>query len=967
MTYVLRLLFTYLLGLLSLTLSAQELSYHHFTTDDGLPSSEVYDVYQDSKGYIWMASDHGLVKYDGYNFKTFNTNNGLPDNTIFKIKEDNKGFLWVQTFSKGLFSFDGEKFSSHPQNNWILQNSVMKAVYSYDFIGDTLLITNLISIYGCSNNDTFVFGRYTKPYTVEKMPLHLQYFKLPTGKFMYTLAEETIAPFGHLPGCQYGEALINHPGKDNAITGLIFLSDTTNAAYINNCVYLVTAGLLVPEELYCFDHRINCMYQSSDKKLWIGLNKGGLAAFEQVNGKYILQNRYFNDYSISSILEDREHNYWLTTLEDGTFFVPGINFQRISLGSSHNAIPTKAMSLLAYDNSIYIGTDKSALLKLDKLNEVKTFPYKGRQERIEDIIEINNQIEPTAYFENITYECACGTAPLSLAKLPGSNKVAIGGHRGFAIIQDKKVIKCSTTEGFNARVPIVYYDSIYQLLMGTNIGLYQLKNDSLSYFFSDSLLNNIRVTDIKPVPSGGIVITTRGEGLFYINGNKRINITEKENLISNLIEKVYVENDSSFWIATYSGLSHLTVNFSRQPIKPIIENYTKREGLSSNEINDIEMFGGEVWLATNNGLCHFKPRLVKKVSSSFPLYLTSVVINGVARSKEDLANLKSNENNLVFELTGLNYKSLGSINYHYVLEGRSRFEGVSKTRRISFIGLEPGDYQIRVTAIAATGDTSLRAITLNFSIPPYFTRTWWFIGLIVLAILVGVLSIVYLYYQNLTIKNETRTQVIEAEQAALRSQMNPHFIFNVLNSIQSFLGENDKKQAQNFLGKFSQLVRRTLHNSQFMFITLEEEIRSLHIYLQLEQMRFESKISYSIDTAPGVIPAKLLVPPMMIQPLIENSILHGITPSGKNGVIKIAFRVKNNMLHCSVTDNGIGLKAAASSNHDGHQSTAIQNLRKRLDLLNRLYKTNATLEITEIYDSGVTQGTTALLIFPLQY
>ncbi len=969
MAYVTRYALTCLLGIFCLLqLQGQELSYHHFTTDDGLPSSEVYDVFQDSKGFIWMATDHGLARYDGYSFKTFNTNNGLPDNTIFKIEEQPDGILLVQTFSKGIYQFDGQNFKPHPKNEWLLYRSSKKQMHAYEVYKDTLIISTIIDLFGCSTRDTFNYWRIKGSDGYRSSQLHLNYMVLPNNRVVYTLSESPLPDITPPPGYTCGHLALYYPGERYGDLSFTYLGQNHFALHVDNYLYFFNAGDSTAVKFRTFNSRIISVTKAPSGELWVGLYQNGvvcLRAFEQDSNK---DRYFFPEYSISCTSIDAEGNFWFSTLEDGVLFVPGINFKKILLGDGDKHIlPTKALSLLTFKNHLYVGSDKNCLYIFDTLLNVSRQVMHDRQSRAEDLAIYKNEVRSSSYFEKINNYNDCGTAPLSITVLPGEKLVVLGGHNGFSLQQNNQVIRCSTNEGFQLRIQATYYDAKLGILLGTNGGVYQLQDNQLRYFFKDSLLNSIRVTDIKAVPSGGIVISTRGQGLWYVNGDKRINITEKENLISNLIEKVYVENDTSYWIATYSGLSHLTVDFRKQPVTTMVESYTKREGLSSNEINDIEFFNGEVWLATNNGLCHFTPNRVKKQAIAFPLYLTSVTINGITKDSLALDKLKYNENNLVLELTGLNYKSRGGISYHYTMEGKTRFEGISKTRRISFIGLESGNYSVSITAVAATGDTSLAPLVLAFTIPPYFTETWWFIGLIALAILIAVVAIVYLYYQNVNIKNETRTQVIEAEQAALRSQMNPHFIFNVLNSIQSFLGENDKKQAQNFLGKFSQLIRRTLDNSQYMFITLEEEIRSLNIYLQLEQMRFESKISYTIEVEEQIDPGKIRIPPMMIQPIIENSILHGITPSGHNGLIKVKFRIANQLLCCTVTDNGIGLSASAGPTKKEHQSTAIANLRKRMDLLNRLYKTNATFEMKEIFDKGVTQGTEALLIFPLHY
>lgn len=947
-------------------LNGQQLSYKHFTTDDGLPSSEVYDVFQDSKGFIWMATDHGLTKFDGYTFKTFNTDNGLPDNTIFKVKEDYKGILWVQTFSKGIYSFDGEKFKPHPQNEWIMSQVKAKGLDYYHMLGDTIFFGNMEKTFACNEDLKINYWQVPNPYKLLNDDLYLVYVLLPNNEFLYTVSETPPKPVV-LPGYKIqGQIKIFQPGSHKASIGFTHMDDGEMAFSSGNYLYLFNQKDTAITFTRKFNNRIIALRYATKGRVWIGQYQGGVTLVTRDNDKLYYKN-FFEQYSITSIVEDHEGNYWFSTLEAGVFFVPGINFMALHLDQSgSNAVATKALSLLVHANELYVGSDKSKAYTIDTSGSITTKEYHDMQSRIEDLVFINGHVATSGYYGNVNFSCKCYSAPLSLEVLPGKNRIATGAHQGFSIIENDKTVYCSYSDGFVLRTPVIRFNANQGLLLGTNEGLYVYKDSVIRYFFSDSLLHDIRVTDLKITTSGWIVIATRGKGLVLTNGTDRIQLTESDGMISNLLECVYPQNDSSFWIGSYSGLSHLTYNPAGSR-KPLFINYTKKDGLSSNEINDVDYFNGEIWLATNNGLCHFKPKEVAKRVKSFPIYMTALTINGQPRNATDLQHLKHDENNIVFEMTGLDYKALGEITYSYVVQGKNNFKGTSRLRRISFFAMEPGDYKVRITAKSAIGDTSAAPYVISFTIPKHYTQTTWFAGLMAGAVLCIILLIVYLYYQNRQIKAETRLQVMEAEQAALRSQMNPHFIFNVLNSIQSFLGENDRKQAQNFLGKFSQLIRRILENSKHTFITLEEEIRSLRLYLQLEQMRFEDKVSYTFDIAPEIDQTAVKVPPMMIQPIIENAILHGITPSGRNGVIEVKFAVVNGMLVCTIRDNGVGLSAKKEEKNKFHESTAVNNLRKRIELLNRVYGTNASVEIQEIYDNGMTAGTEAKLSFPLNF
>lgn len=245
-----------------------------------------------------------------------------------------------------------------------------------------------------------------------------------------------------------------------------------------------------------------------------------------------------------------------------------------------------------------------------------------------------------------------------------------------------------------------------------------------------------------------------------------------------------------------------------------------------------------------------------------------------------------------------------------------------------------------------------------------------FIVLIIVILLMGAGT--YFLYNNNKTKQKLRMEkrMIELEQKALSLQMNPHFIFNSLNSISSFIAENNPDSARTYLSKFAGLMRTTLENSKEESIPLQEEINSLKYYLELEQLRFNNKFDFTIHVGPDLDPESVLIPPILIQPFIENSILHGVATKSGKGKIDIRFQVDANFLLCEVEDNGIGREKAfelKNQQPELHKSMGMQVTQERLDILNIYNKIKAKIIIKDLVDENQhATGTSVLLNVPLQ-
>jgi len=239
-------------------------------------------------------------------------------------------------------------------------------------------------------------------------------------------------------------------------------------------------------------------------------------------------------------------------------------------------------------------------------------------------------------------------------------------------------------------------------------------------------------------------------------------------------------------------------------------------------------------------------------------------------------------------------------------------------------------------------------------------------GIIILFIVVATLLFSRFRLRQQNLRSRLEKEKLETEGKLLRSQMNPHFIYNSMNSVQSFISSNESLKAMSYLSKFGQLTRDVLEHSRKDFITLEEEIESLTLYIELESLRLNKPVTYSIITDEAIDRESVLIPPMMIQPFVENAFKHGLSQAQGDGLIDLYFTIKRDHLICSITDNGIGRQASAALWDETYRSLGLQITGERLEDLRRKTKSNAKFEINDLHDpDGKATGTRVTVTLPL--
>ncbi|MNX96977.1 Sensor histidine kinase YpdA [compost metagenome] len=373
--------------------------------------------------------------------------------------------------------------------------------------------------------------------------------------------------------------------------------------------------------------------------------------------------------------------------------------------------------------------------------------------------------------------------------------------------------------------------------------------------------------------------------------------------------------------------------------------------------------------------------LNKTLKNAHPplIHLLSVKING--KKNPVLAsgmNVPYNQNTFGFEFDILTFKNMGEPNVYFQLKSDEKMVKQSqKGAQISLESLDPGTYQLRVWAVNNDGVKSMKPVLFTFTVDHPYWLSWWFILLAVVATGTIIWLIVRMIIGRIRRKEEAKTSLnkllAEYQMNALQAQMNPHFIFNAINTIQGYILRKNEDDAYDYLSKFSKLIRMVLTNSQGSTIVLREELDTLKLYIELEQLRFDNCFDFELTISPEVEPNETYIPGMLLQPYIENAIWHGMVnlEKTKRGKLNLDISSKGNSLIITITDNGIGRELAKSFRKDiNHKSMAMELTEKRMKAINQLKDfESAQVSINDLLDNqGNSSGTQVHLILPvIQY
>ena len=468
-----------------------------------------------------------------------------------------------------------------------------------------------------------------------------------------------------------------------------------------------------------------------------------------------------------------------------------------------------------------------------------------------------------------------------------------------------------------------------------------------------------RVISIKEDKRGDVWVASLS-GLDIIRDDKVIaTLTEKDGLASNALMSITFDQKGNGWVATDNGVSKIVWDGKTYTIK----NFDMRNGLISNDVYSVSAIANWLWVSTANGLC--KMDIMHEPVNTFApkVYIESVYVNDSLSIHQ--TEFSHTRNNFIFHLQGLTFKD-NRTRFTYRLLGLDTNWHGSDFADVPYSNLSSGDYTFQAKAINADGVASVIPAEFSFTIKKPYWKAWWFLVLEILSIAALIYAFIYFRLKSIRLKEAESTRInkmlAEYQMTALRAQMNPHFIFNAINSIQEYVLENDPQKAYNYLTKFAQLVRMVLNNAKEKYISLEKDLETLQIYVELEQLRFGNKFDFVLDVDKQIDSYNVQLPAMVIQPYVENAIWHGLMPLGnlRKGKLAVEIKQQGDGLSIVIEDNGIGREnAALVKKTKQHKSIGMELTRQRLDMLNSLPEySSSSIVIKDMHDeSGMPTGT----------
>ncbi len=936
----------------------QSFNFKRYTVDNGLPSSEVYQVVQDNKGFIWFATNEGVSRFDGYQFTNFTNDEGLPENTILEIFEDEINRLWFISISGKLSWFQDDSVYQYQFNDSIENFKVGRdfPIKNSFFVDSALNVyvgfyrRNLIHIN--SKGEITEFKSKTKNHQLIKF-LNDSIFVYSSYLNTNPIQLEIENNKEHIIKKQLKKRFKGNRAKAMFYDGKILYSNDRTLFEID------TLGKI---NSYEFSNEIIWLSKDNQCILWIGLLKDGVVAYKDLNFKKPIY-ELLRGNSISSVINDFEGGYWFTTLENGVYYSPSLEIKSVT---TKDGLYSNIINQLAVNkDKIYFGGDRLNIYEYD-LDTIIGYRYQiERNPRecrimqfIGDTLLVGNNDSGTQFiYEN------------KIIHSTGScfQKVIMRGKDSLLCFyrQHIKLIYKGVEKYFiNLDGISNIYDAIQVnnalIWIGTDKGLYEFNIYSQKIRKIDwhNVFNNKVISLLKD--GNDIWVGTKGAGLFKINDKKVTRLSISEGISGNSVYSI-IKEDSIIWLGTNHGISKLTLDNSTDSLKDILF-ISSGHGLITNEIEEIKLFKDNIFVATRKGLSYFN----KKFSSAnSPIYITKYKVSDKEMPLMENYNLSHDQNYIEISFVGINYQRNKPLKYLYKLEGIDKAWKKTEENIVRFSMLPPGNYKFKVKCVNSYGKESIYPASLSFKINKAYYQTVLFkIGLVVS--LITLISLILLFIFRLKLRELKKRNRLEMElnkfrQRALSAQMNPHFIYNSLNSAQNYILSNDVLKSSEYLSMFGNLMRRVLNNSQSSSISLKEELEALKLYIDLELIRFQDAFQYNLYVSEDINLEKIKVPPLIMQPFVENAIHHGLRLKKDNKQLKINIFRKNNLINIHIEDNGVGRENTLRKNKE-HRSYGTEITNKRLKIYSDLYKNEIKVNIVDLNNSGNTSTGTRIEI-----
>ena len=961
-----RSLLAYLVTIISTIGHAQEYVYKNLTTEDGLPSNMVYEVSQDSKGFLWYSTDAGVSKYDGNQFINYTTKEGLGDNEIFHTYEDSKGRIWFLSYNGKISYLFNNKIYNSSNTNY-LENADSQSYLNCIFEDSEGTIWIGTKSSGVVSIDKYNVVRKFKP------KLQLFDFKESSVNYIFQNALNEIVVLTNAGKYRVNtkifQLVVDHQNDHdyynlikrsagNLIRGSL-LNDSTLLLSKKDQLFVVDANNFNTRDVIQkseIEGEIIFLHLSNDNFVWVGTRAG---AFKYGNANiYQEPTSFLQGYSISSLVIDLEDNTWFSTLGEGAFMLP---FARVE--SLNYMLQNDNVTSLDLDRSskIWVGQELGFYSSIGKDNTVVNYRIDDQntpqRRRIYGVFHDSFDNRWVLNGTRHTYLFNKKMKPLDISNNSlrdivelKSGRLFTGGSHGlfeYNVSQFQNTLndcndpECSADDieeikhYLNERVNRLLYDETSDLLwIGTTYGLKVKDGDEVVDLGSRHPKLKSNITGLAKSPDGTIWVSTYGEGVFHMDLDTKVinRISVDDGLSSEMCNNIFLEDVNSVWVATNKGLNKLFYN-GKESLK--ITLIDVNDGLSSDQINDVVVRQNQIYVGTKKGLNLLDKGQVPEILTPIPIFITDISVgdNKIMLDSTGQINLTHDFNGLRISFAGVSYTTGDNTLFRYRFNKGNGWQYTSSTM-IEVPSIAPGAYRFEVQARNKQGAWSQKSALFELKISSPWWDRWW-AYLIYTIVLIIIMGAIYRYEKKRQLlKTELELEKVQLNKVKEIEQMKSSFFSNVshefrtpltliLGPLEKLLESNNDPGTQRSLQLIRQsakslqnLINQLLDISKLEAGKLELQLSRNDIVsdLQLLAERFkllavQKKIEFNFNCVINSLVTSYDA--KKVEVIVNNLLSNAIKFTSDGGIISMDVELiedsKTKYLKISIQDSGVGI------------------------------------------------------------
>lgn len=962
---------TVLFVILSGMAGAQLLKFEQFTTKDGLLSDEVFNLHQDKKGYLWLFTEYGPMKYNGKVFEPVLKNLPSKESVIYALYENREGCIWVANSNKNIYEIRNDSafiIKGIESTSQKLQSEAQEIYQLY--------VDDSLNIYAKTWVHAIKFLKHDRYRAVDldqgvlKTPYYEQVLKI--GDVYMSVWNHTV-----VPALIYRKNLLykfidKNNGHDNFVVTLDGAGMIKYCRRFGSDLYFSWHNKIVKLDS-CFEKTeipikdiILNFTKDGNNHLWVACYRNGLREYDE---KDSLINHYFEGITINDVMADNSNGLWVSTDGQGIYHCPNINesyYDKSSpLGKPVSFIKEIKKDLFVATNDVHVFkiTDKNIRTVEKALYELNDQPLDIISFKDNFLVCYNSHIET---INKKGFAKVFSKKPFFLpyrALSCDNDTLALLGRNRITFVHENNEYSFNEYLFHNIKFDFKTYAFIRSkkgLLVASDKGVFCFENGRTFQPAYLKQTGDFLIKQIKQDFEGNYWFCTKNNGLFKLTPDEKVlHYALPAGLERDIINDLYFIDANSFLLCSNTGLYY----HSGPVHKSIIGNLKK---IYTGEVQTAAFYADRIYVGTKNGLVVLNSRVLS-AKQRVNFNLRAIYVNSQWADTSDLKGLHYWQNALELKFDVITYSN-ASFAIRYRLEGAISDSGIVNSDKLNFMELPPGNYTLTANPVS---DLLPAPIVVSFAIVPAFWQTTWFL---LLMVLLGLLLIVlagwllFKYYRARALKKSDAEKLIaEYRLIALKAQINPHFMSNCIAAIQHLILQNKVNEANEYLAKFSFLVRQVLNLSSKPLVPLKEEVEIIELYIKLERLRFD-KIAVEFHIDPQIDVGATFIPPLLTQPIIENAIWHGLLPLGqdKTPLLSLSIVREGGFIRFIIQDNGVGRVLSGKSISNSRESKGIAITRQRIENLKFISGQDlASLSYEDLVDAnGAPAGTRVVISLP---